>query len=190
MRLAPAAGDVDAFPARLNLGCGPQPAPGWLNVDRRAGPGVQLVCDVREGLPLPDASMECAVAIHALPEFNWHEIPPLLRELKRVLAPGAPLRLGLPDLDRAIDAYRRGDGAYFHVPDEHARDVGAKLVTQIIWYGAVLTPFTFGYVREVLGDAGFTDIRRCAFGETGTGRDDIVALDNRPRESLFVEACA
>jgi ubiquinone/menaquinone biosynthesis C-methylase UbiE len=153
---------------RLNWGCGPHPARGWLNSDVLAADGVQIVCDIRDGLPLADGSMDCAVAMHALQDLAWRDIPRALAELHRVLAPDAPLRIGVPDLDRAIDAYRRNDVTYFHVPDEHARDCGAKLVTQIIWYGSVLTPFTFGYAREVLQDAGFRD--------------------NRPRETLFVEA--
>jgi hypothetical protein len=33
-------------------------------------------------------------------------ITPALRELRRLLVPRGVLRLGLPDLDRAIDAYR------------------------------------------------------------------------------------
>lgn len=132
--------------------------------------------------------MTCAVAMHALQDLPWGDIPHALAELHRVLAPGATLRIGVPDLDRAIDAYRRADGAYFHVPDEDARDCGAKFVTQIIWYGSVRTPFTFGYAREVLHAAGFRDVRRCGFGRTATGDGSIVALDNRPRETLFVEA--
>jgi SAM-dependent methyltransferase len=173
---------------RLHWGCGPHAAPGWLNSDVRAADGVDLVCDIRDGLPLEDASMTCAVAMHVLQDLSWRDIPRALAELHRVLAPGAPLRIGVPDLDRAIDAYHRGDGAYFHVPDEDARDCGAKFVTQIIWYGSVRTPFTFGYAREVLHAAGFRDVRRCEFGRTATGDAGIVALDNRPRETLFVEA--
>jgi SAM-dependent methyltransferase len=148
------------------------------------------VCDIRDGLPLPDASMTHAVAMHALQDLAWDEIPHAVAELRRVLAPGGMLRIGVPDLDRAIDAYRRNDAGYFYVPDSDARDIGAKIVTQIIWYGSVRTPFTFGYARELLLAAGFRDVRRCAFGETASGRTDIVALDNRPRETLFVEARA
>jgi predicted SAM-dependent methyltransferase len=173
---------------RLNLGCGPHPPAGWINADWRAGPGVDLVGDIRDGLALPDAHVDVAVAMHFLQDLFWPDIPPALRELHRVLKPGGRLRLGLPDLDRAIDAYRRGDAGYFHVPDEDARSVGAKLVTQIIWYGSVHTPFTFDFAAELLEDAGFVDIRRCAFRETASGLEGITELDNRERESLFVEA--
>jgi hypothetical protein len=44
------------------------------------------------------------------------------------------------------------------------------------------------FVEELLESAGFSDIRHVAAGETSTEHSEIVALDNRPRESLFVEA--
>lgn len=173
---------------RLHWGCGPNAAPGWINADVRALPGVDLVGDIRDGLALPDASLDCIVAIHVLQDLPWPDQPKALAELHRVLKPGGVLRLGLPDLDRALDAYRRGDAAYFHVPDAHARAIGTKLVTQIVWYGAVRTPFNFDCAREWLHGAGFVDVTRQAFRRTGTSIAGITDLDNRERESLFVEA--
>lgn len=172
----------------LNCGCGPKPAEGWLNVDVQPHPGVDLTADLRQGLPLPDGSFDGIVAMHVLQDLAWSEVAPALKELRRLLAPGGVLRLGLPDLDRAIDAYRRGDAAYFFVPDEDARAVGAKLVTQIVWYGSVRTPFTFDFADECLRRAGFSQVRRCAFGKTSGGDGRLAALDNRERESLFIEA--
>jgi predicted SAM-dependent methyltransferase len=175
-------------PVRLNLGCGPRPAPGWLNADRQPAEGIDLCGDIRDGLALADDAVDCIAAIHFLQDLPWDAIGGALREMRRVLKPGGVLRIAVPDLDRAIDAYRRGDAGYFFVPDADARAVGAKLVTQIIWYGSVRTPFTFDFAREWLADAGFRDVARCAYRETLHGDAAIVALDNRERESLFVEA--
>jgi SAM-dependent methyltransferase len=173
---------------RLNWGCGPDPVPGWLNSDIRHAPGVDLCCDIRDGLPLPAGSIDYAVAHHALQDLAWPDLLPALIELRRVLKPGGVLRLGLPDLERAIDAYRRGDRAYFHVPDEDARSLGGKLVTQIVWYGSVRTPFTYDFAAELLLRADFSRIMRCGFNQTASRHAQIVSLDNRPRESMFVEA--
>jgi hypothetical protein len=100
------------------------------------------------------------------------------------------LSLGLPDMERAIAAWQRGDTGYFFVPDQHARSLGAKLVTQLVWYGSVHTPFNYEFAQELLQDAGFHDIRRCAFQESACAIPGITELDNRERESFFVEARA
>jgi SAM-dependent methyltransferase len=173
---------------RLNVGCGPFPRAGWLNVDRRRLPGVDIQCDLVAGLPLADGCVDCGAAIHVLQDLAWEAIPRLLRDLHRVLVPGGVMRIAVPDLDRAIDAYRSGDAGYFYVPDADARTLGAKLVTQIIWYGSVRTPFTYDFAVELATSAGFAEVRRCEFGETASGIAELAALDNRPRESLFVEA--
>jgi predicted SAM-dependent methyltransferase len=173
---------------RLNWGCGPRPARGWLNSDVRAFPGVQYPCNILEGLPIESGSIDYAVAIHVLQDMAWGDIPPALRELHRVLKPGGVLRLALPDLDRAISAYLGRDREYFYVPDSDAVSIGAKLITQIIWYGSVKTPFVFEYIEELLLAAGYERIVRCAYTQTASRYPEIVELDNRPRESMFVEA--
>ena len=174
--------------ARLNWGCGPNTPSGWLNADRLPAPGVDITGDIRDGLPLPSESLACVVAIHALQDLPYLDVVPALRELRRVLRPGGVLRVAVPDLERAIRAYLRGDRAYFYVPDTDAVTVGGKLVAQLIWYGSVRTPFTYDALEELLERAGFQDVRRCAFHQTVHGDPEIVTLDNRERESLFVEA--
>jgi predicted SAM-dependent methyltransferase len=173
---------------RLNLGCGPCVAPGWINADQRPGDGIDLAGDIRSGLPLDTDSIDYIAAIHVLQDLSFLDIPPLLAELKRILKPCGVIRLAVPDLDRAIRAYLAGDHGYFYVPDTDARRIGTKLVAQIIWYGSVRTPMTFDCLQELLSNKGFANIRRCPFGQTGSRYPEIVQLDNRPRESLFVEA--
>lgn len=175
-------------PRRLHWGCGPVTPPGWVNSDARRGPGVDLVCDIRDGIPVAEASFDYVVSIHALQDLPYHDLVPALRELRRVLAPAGVLRLALPDLDRAIGAYVRGDRDYFLVPDREVRSLGGKLCVQMLWYGSLRSLFTPDFVEELLDRAGFTALSRCAFRETASPYPEIVALDNRPKESLFVEA--
>jgi predicted SAM-dependent methyltransferase len=173
---------------RLHWGCGGSAAPGWINSDRGRYDGVDLVADITEGLPLETGSIDYAVSIHALQEISYPQLVPVLGELRRVLKPGGVLRLGLPDLDRGVDAYRRGDADYFLVADEDARAVGAKLVVQLLWYGHSRTLFTHDFIREQLERAGFADVAACAYRKTASRHPEIVELDSRERESLFVEA--
>jgi SAM-dependent methyltransferase len=173
---------------RINLGCGPMSSAAFINCDRRMSPGLDLCCDVTRGLPFADGSIAAIVAVHLLQDLEWAALLPALTECRRVLQPGGWLRVLVPDLERAIDACRRDDAAYFHVPDHDARLLGAKLVTQAIWYGSVRTPMTWDFIAEWLARAGFIGVRRLAFGVTDCPDALLASLDNRERESLCVEA--
>lgn len=173
---------------RLQWGCGPKAATGWVNSDRITGPGIELSCDIRAGLPVPADYFDYAVSMHALQEIPYRELVLVLGELRRVLRPGGILRLGLPDLDRAIDAYVRRDAGYFQVPDDEVKSLAGKLSVQMTWYGISRSLLTFDFVAELCGNASFTEVRRCEFRETGGPYPEIVSLDNRRRESFFVEA--
>jgi predicted SAM-dependent methyltransferase len=173
---------------RLNWGCGSWTPEGWINSDIKDDPGVDLPCNILEGLPLETDSIDYAVSIHALPEMTYPNLVPVLQELRRVLKPGGVLRLSLPDIDRGIAAYQRGDLSYFLVPDEDARSIGAKFITQMLWYGYSKLLFTHDFIEEMLMKAGFSRVDRCAFKQTKTPWPEILDLDNRESESLFVEA--
>jgi hypothetical protein len=173
---------------RLNWGCGPVPALGWTNSDRLAAAGVDLCCDIRDGLPVEDGRFHYAVGIHALQDVPYLDVRPVLRELRRVLTRGGVLRLALPDFEKSIAAWQRRDAGYFYIPDGEVTSIGGKLIVQAIWYGSVRTPFTFDFIEELALAAGFRHVSRCAFRSTESAYPDIVSLDNRERESLFVEA--
>jgi predicted SAM-dependent methyltransferase len=118
----------------------------------------------------------------------YPDLVPVLQELHRVLKPKGVLRLSLPDLDKGIQAYLRNDQDYFLIPDEEIKSIGGKLIVQSIWYGYSHTLFTYDFIREILAKAGFIDISRCCYKQTNSPYPDIVELDNREQESLFVEA--
>ena len=180
--------DKDQGLRRRTWGCGDWTMPGWINADIKEQSGIDIVSDIRDGLPLDSDSIDYAVAIHSLPEIPFTELVPTLQELRRVLKPGGVLRVALPDLDKGIEAYHRRDSAYFKVPDEDAESVGAKFVTQMVWYGYSRSLFTHEFIEEQLIKAGFTSVQHCTFKQTASTHPEIVRLDNREQESLFVEA--
>lgn len=79
---------------RLNVGCGDDVRPGYVNLDVVPLPGVDVVHDLAE-LPLPfdDSRFEEIVCQDVLEHV---EVVPVLRELHRVLRAGARLRIRSP----------------------------------------------------------------------------------------------
>jgi predicted SAM-dependent methyltransferase len=173
---------------RLHWGCGNNPAPDWLNSDRRAGSGIEISRDIRDGLPLDDDCVDYAFSMHALQELPLSDLIPALRELRRVLRVGGVLRLCLPDLDAGIGAYLDGRADHFQIPNEHARSLGGKFVTHMLWYGHSRVLFTRDFIEELLQKAGFERVAHVEFGTTSSMHPEIVELDDRACESLFVEA--
>jgi predicted SAM-dependent methyltransferase len=173
---------------RLNWGCGEWIEPGWINSDIKGDSGADVVADILEGLPLETDSIDYAVAAHALPEIPLTELVPALAELRRVLKPAGVLRLILPDLDRGIAAYQRGHAGYFHVPDEEAASLSGKFIVHMLWFGYTRSLFTHEFIEELLIKAGFVRVDRCEFKHTASPFPEILTLDNREQESLFVEA--
>ncbi|MFO1200768.1 MAG: methyltransferase domain-containing protein [Burkholderiaceae bacterium] len=95
-------------PRRMNFGCGPLPAPGWLNSDRLALDGVELCADLRDGLPLRDPCLDYVSCVHVLQDLAYFDVAPALRELRRVLRPGEPARRGVAAVSaRSCGEHRR-----------------------------------------------------------------------------------
>ena len=141
---------------RLHIGCGKFPRPGWINLDNKVRPGVDCVADLRADLPFPNDFADYAVAIHVFPHIPLAGLVPALARVRRVLKPGGVLRLALPDLEKAIEAYRQRDTHYFAIPDAQWKSLGAKLVAQIVWHNDLITPFTYDLAAEAPAPAAIT----------------------------------
>jgi ubiquinone/menaquinone biosynthesis C-methylase UbiE len=173
---------------RLNWGSGSITSYGWVNSDIQNWPGVDIVADIRAGLPVEDNAFDYIVSIHALPEIPYHDLDRTLCELRRVLKPGGILRLGLPDMDKAIHAYRSGDVDYFLISDDEVKCLSGRMIVQLLWRGRSRSMFTTEFAEELLARNGFREIHSCSFRETRSGIPGITELDDRPMESLFIEA--
>lgn len=172
---------------RLNWGCGEHLGAGWINSDVKDAGGIDLVADIRRGLPLSDACIDYAVSIHALPELSIAEIEGALAELLRVLKPEGVLRLALPDLRLAIAAFAEGRESFFKIEADAAETFEGRFIRHILWYGYTRTLFTPEFTKELMERAGFVDVRECSYGATESSYPEIAELDNREDESFFIE---
>lgn len=86
---------------RLNIGCGGDYFPGWINMDRSPEWGnPDLVHDIQRGLPFCTSSVMEIRAQDVLEHIDPHYMPKvdLMNELHRVLAPGGLLKIRVPHL--------------------------------------------------------------------------------------------
>lgn len=87
---------------RLNVGCGDYPLEGWVNVDVRALPGVDVVSRA-EALPFADSSVTEIYAGHVLEHLEY----PLsaLCHWHALLRPGGALWVTVPDFEYVATHY-------------------------------------------------------------------------------------
>jgi SAM-dependent methyltransferase len=186
----PAQPDRSPPPAsrRLNWGCGHSGEPGWTNSDLYPGADIDIVGDIRNGLPVHDGMFDYIVSVHALCMIPYPDVVNALSELRRVLRPGGVLRLVLPDFDKMIAAYQARDSSYFLVPDDDEKTLSGKAIVHILWYGYSVLLCTEEFITDLLGRAGFSHVRQCQHGTTHSSMAGITDLDNRPNESFYLEA--
>lgn len=119
---------------RLNLGCGRDIRPGWINIDRTVLPGVDFAIDLDQSpvFPLPDDSVDVSEANHVL-EHLVNPLP-MMAELWRVTRPGGTLTVRCPygssdDADEDPTHVRRlflGSWGYFGQPHYWRADYGYR----------------------------------------------------------------
>ncbi len=76
---------------RLNLGCGDDIKDGYVNVDITKLPGVDVLADLNDPLPLKSESVDQIVMKSVLEHLNQTE--KVMRELFRILKAGGSLRI-------------------------------------------------------------------------------------------------
>ncbi len=84
---------------RLNLGCGYALQSGYVNIDNRAEVNPDLVCDVLEGLPYDDNSVDEVRAFDFLEHIPIGQVVNVISEIWRVLKPGGRFESFTPSTD-------------------------------------------------------------------------------------------
>lgn len=92
-------------PLRLNIGSGRETIVGFTSVDRFFPADVNA--DMAD-LPYDDATVDEIYCCHALEHVSFRDVPAVLQEWRRVLAPGGKLRVIVPSLDFACAVWLNG----------------------------------------------------------------------------------
>ncbi|HZB41112.1 MAG TPA: hypothetical protein VE487_09115 [Ilumatobacter sp.] len=93
---------------RLNLGCGHLPLDGFVNVDMRKLPGVDVVAPL-DAMPFEPQTVREIFSAHVLEHFPQAALErQLLPYWYTLLAPNGVFRSVVPDVDAMIEQYRAG----------------------------------------------------------------------------------
>lgn len=136
---------------RLNLGCGHIPVVGYLNVDMRRLPGVDVVAPV-DALPADPGTVQEIFSSHLLEHFPQEQLRrQLLPYWFSLLKPGGRFRAIMPDGDEMIR--RAGVGTYGF--DDFREVLFGAQEYEGDFHFNLLTPES---AAELLSEAGFGDI--------------------------------
>ncbi len=151
---------------KLNVGCGGNAKPGWVNIDLIAGADLQL--DLREPIPLADGSAQLIYAEHFFEHLDYPgPASRFLAECRRLLEPGGMLSIGVPDtrwplLDYGLDV---ADG-YFAAASVHRwHPAWCRTRLEHINYhfrqnGEHRFAWDFETLEQALREAGFETVRQ------------------------------
>ena len=177
----------------LHLGCGPKYLPGFVNIDGNLFSKIDLWLDVRNGLPFAGNSVDSIYSTHMFEHFFPDELNLLLSECFRVLKPGAGVRLIVPNLESAIQAYSQQRRVWFDDAfPRHFDSLGGRFSNFVFCDGQHRTAFDFTYLDEVLRNAGFREVERSAEGKSRLYNSNVLPYDPGDSKelphSLYVEA--
>lgn len=90
---------------KLSIGAGARRIPGWVHLDIDPALQPDIVADITQPLPLPDASVSYILCEEVVTQISIEACIGFLRECRRVLRPGGVVRVLMPDLHRFVTAY-------------------------------------------------------------------------------------
>lgn len=173
----------------LNLGSGYSDLfEGWVNADMFIFkfwrcPENQWLVDLRYPLNCESNYWHGVFTEHAIEHLYPAHALNLFKEIYRTLKPECWLRVSVPDLEKYVNFYAKGEHEGFN-KKWSTKAEGIWSLTQNFGH---LSVWDFDLLAQTLRNVGFVDVRRVSFGE-GTDKKIIKEKEGRRWESLYVEA--
>lgn len=165
---------MDEGSLRLNIGCGLLPLEGYVNIDMRDLPGVDVVAPVDE-LPVEPGSVAEIFSAHTIEHFpEEHLRRRLLPYWHDLLEPGGTFRAVTPDLGAMTEAYVQGE---FSFEQLRLATFGGQEYEGDFHY----TGFTVDSVSALLHESGFAEVEVV---ESGRMNGECLELEVRARRSV------
>jgi predicted SAM-dependent methyltransferase len=178
-----------ALGAYLNVGAGPHGRSDFFNIDYDYHPGIDLFWDLNKPLPIASNSVGGIFTEHCLEHLPLATTRKVLSEFHRIMMPGAPLRVSVPDGELYIRRYADGEAMPFWEQETGTDSDWTQMQSvNLLFYGhGHRYIYDFQTLRRFLAEAGFAKIERSDFR---IGRDPRLLIDQDARrcESLYIEA--
>lgn len=136
---------------RLNLGSGPYDVDGYLSVDARDLPNVDIVADVAN-LPFADNSIDEIFSAHLIEHFTTETLQKVLMPYwKEKLKNGGKLRIIFPDFEAMLEDYNKNEISFENLSLVlmGGQDYGLDYHYSV---------FSVDKVKDILEKSGFHDI--------------------------------
>ena len=152
---------------RLQIGCGTNVLPGWINTDMTPGRGI-IHLDVSKPLPFPSDRLRYVFSEHLIEHIPYESGMKLLREIYRVLAPKGRIRIATPDFAFLVQLYQNPQRDYVEWAAQWSSIPATPLHTinnfvrnwghQFIW--------DFQTMKAALESVGFASVIQWSVGES------------------------
>ena len=169
----------------LQIGCGDNPLPGWLNTEYFPDRADLVHLDATGRFPFPDASFDRVYSEHVIEHLPLDGGINLLAESCRVLRPGGRIRISTPPLEFLVSLVEQPDAglnpAYMQWHSDRWLQ-GAPLrgpavvINDFVRNWGHLFIYDEPTLRSAMSLAGFTDLKRCSIDESGA--PELVGLEN------------
>jgi len=172
----------------LDIGCGVNTSPEFVNLDYFWNPKIDICWNLsRKRLPFPDNRFDGIYSEHCFEHISYEHFRTNMKEIYRILKPGATFRLIMPDGEIYLDIYqRRKNGEDIEMPYEEEYISTIHRINGIFRNHGHKFIYDYGTIQIILKSVGFTKMSKEKFN---VGADKKLLKDTawREVESLYVE---
>lgn len=164
----------DEIKLKLHVGCGEVILKGWINLDINFFKGINIINDVREGLPFKDLKFDFIFLEHFLEHLSKNEGELFLKECFRILKEEGIIRLSTPNLDWVWLSHYR-------IPaNEDEKRYYCEIINRAFYGWGHKFLYNDTVLCDLLKKAGFKEIKFFKYGESDN--ENLKNLERHPKD--------